>query len=237
MTVIIDGFYGFFVVIYCSRLGFPHAYVNDQFLNDNNLPNPPTHSSSSPSIRHSSTGVLVWYTVNTSLVTTDTILPGSTERGNAPPKQFWEAATVFGRRRIDHHRFGGRCRSFPRFWGCTRSVSVVNKSARDRPRVGTLPRIGSGRWQPDFGAGGFGHHRFGNRCLTFSRFWGCTRPVSVVTKPARDRCAEGTLPRVNLGRRTEDLGVDGFVHYRFGVRCLPFSRFWGCTRLSDYQML
>ena len=29
-------------------------------------------------------------------------------------------------------------------------------------------------------APGFGHHRFGGRCLLFSRFWGCTRPVSVV---------------------------------------------------------
>ncbi len=39
---------------------------------------------------------------------------------------------------------------------------------------------------------GFGHHRFGGRCLFFSRFWGCTRTVSVVVK----RCFQSELSGV-----------------------------------------
>jgi hypothetical protein len=115
------------LAICCSRLGFPHAYANGQLHNASSLPKPLTHSSSSPSIRHSSTRVLVWYTVNTSLTTTDTILvgigrerelspkavrgggnwiwggqirAGSGRGGNAPPSQLGETVTGFARRRI-----------------------------------------------------------------------------------------------------------------------------------------
>jgi hypothetical protein len=44
----------------------------------------------------------------------------------------------------------------------------------------------------------FGHHRFGGRDLTFRRFGGCTRPVSVVAKPGRPRSREGMLPQGDL---------------------------------------
>ena len=80
---------------------------------------------------------------------------------------------------FDHHRFGDRYLLFPRFWGCTRPVSVVVKHGHGRTRVGVSPLVDVGVRVLVWDTTGFSHHRFGGRCLFYSRFWGCTRPVSV----------------------------------------------------------
>ena len=65
-------------------------------------------------------------------------------------------------------------------------------------------------------APGFGHHRFGDRSLLFTRFWGCTRPVSVVTKRGRGPPKEEVPPHGGLGVRVLVWDAPGFVNHRFG---------------------
>ena len=122
-----------------------------------------------------------------------------------------------------HHRFGGRCLIFPRFWGCTRPVSVVVKHGHGRPRQDVSPHGDSGVRVLVWDTPGFDHHRVGVRCLIFPRFWDCTRPVSVVTKHGRGQTREGVPPLVDLGVLVLVWDVPGFVHHRFGGRFLFFS--------------
>ncbi len=95
---------------------------------------------------------------------------------------------------FDHHRFGDRYLLFPRFWDCRLPVSVVTKRGCGRARKGVPPLVDWGVRVLFLDAPGFGHHRFGGRCLLFFRFWDCTRPVLVVAKRGRGRAREGVPP-------------------------------------------
>jgi hypothetical protein len=87
---------------------------------------------------------------------------------------------------------------------------VVAKHGRGWSREGVLPSGDSGVWVLVWDAPGFGHHRFGGRCLLFPRFWGCTRPVSVVVKRGRGGSREGVPPPGDLGVRVLVLDSSGF---------------------------
>ena len=60
-------------------------------------------------------------------------------------------------------------------------------------------------------APGFDHHRVGGRFLIFPRFWGCTRPVSVVVTLGSGRPREGVSPLDDWGVRVLVLDAPGCI--------------------------
>ena len=64
---------------------------------------------------------------------------GRSREGVTPLDDWGVRVLVWDAPGFDHHRFGGRFLLFPRFWDCTRPVSVVVKHGHGRVREGVSP--------------------------------------------------------------------------------------------------